>query len=141
MWDAYHSMACQSVPRLHLGSEPANPGPPRSGTCKLNCCATGLAPHCPSSDISIGVSLGCFQPESLWGSSRGQGSVSSFIHRFCKGPNIICSLHPLPSLSVYSWPIPGPFPSLLTAGPSGSMISQEIMIYSSLLSFAFYPES
>ena len=27
MWDAYHSMACQAVPCLHLGSEPTNPGP------------------------------------------------------------------------------------------------------------------
>ena len=29
MWDAYHSMACQAVPCLHLGSEPANPKPPK----------------------------------------------------------------------------------------------------------------
>src|SRR3712207_9557274 len=28
-WDAYHSMACQVVPCPHLGSEPANPGPPK----------------------------------------------------------------------------------------------------------------
>ena len=26
MWDTYHSMACQVVPCLHQGSEPANPG-------------------------------------------------------------------------------------------------------------------
>nr|XP_044613354.1 uncharacterized protein LOC123280402 [Equus asinus]XP_044613356.1 uncharacterized protein LOC123280402 [Equus asinus]XP_044613357.1 uncharacterized protein LOC123280402 [Equus asinus]XP_044613358.1 uncharacterized protein LOC123280402 [Equus asinus] len=30
--DAYHSMACQAVPCPHPGSEPENPGPPRSGT-------------------------------------------------------------------------------------------------------------
>ena len=28
MWDTYHSMACQAVPRPHPGSEPTNPGPP-----------------------------------------------------------------------------------------------------------------
>ena len=44
MWDAYHSMACQVVPCLHLGSEAANPRPPRSGTCELNRCTTGPAP-------------------------------------------------------------------------------------------------
>ena len=44
MWDAYHSMACQAVPCLHPGSEPANPGPPRSGMCVLNRFATWLAP-------------------------------------------------------------------------------------------------
>ena len=43
MWDAYHSMACQVVPCWHPGSEPANPGPLRSWTCKLNHCATGPA--------------------------------------------------------------------------------------------------
>ena len=37
-------MACQAVPCPHLGSEPANPGPPRSGTCRINRCATGPAP-------------------------------------------------------------------------------------------------
>ena len=42
MWDAYHSMACQAVPCLHLGSKPANPGR-RSRTCALNCCATRVA--------------------------------------------------------------------------------------------------
>ena len=41
-------MACQAVPCPHPGSEPANPGPPRSGTCELNHCATKLAPHLPS---------------------------------------------------------------------------------------------
>ena len=45
MRDAYHSMACQAVPCLHPGSEPANPGLPRSGTCELNRYATGPAPH------------------------------------------------------------------------------------------------
>ena len=45
MWDAYHSMACQTVPCLPPGFEPANPGPLRSGTCELNCCATGPAPE------------------------------------------------------------------------------------------------
>ena len=44
MWDAYHCMACQAVSCLHLGSEQANPGPPRSRTCKLNYCATRPAP-------------------------------------------------------------------------------------------------
>ena len=44
-WDAYHSMACQAVPCLHPGSEPVNPGPRRSGMCKLNHCATRLAPE------------------------------------------------------------------------------------------------
>ncbi|XP_070466703.1 GPN-loop GTPase 2 isoform X1 [Equus przewalskii] len=44
MWDAYHSMACQAVPRPHPGSKPANPGPPRSGMCELNHCTTGPAP-------------------------------------------------------------------------------------------------
>uniref|UniRef100_F6X2P5 Signal peptidase complex catalytic subunit SEC11 n=1 Tax=Equus caballus TaxID=9796 RepID=F6X2P5_HORSE len=34
------SMACQVVPCPHPGSELANPGLPRSGTCELNCCAT-----------------------------------------------------------------------------------------------------
>ena len=29
MWDAYHNMACHTVPCLHLGSELANPGPPK----------------------------------------------------------------------------------------------------------------
>ena len=37
-------MACQAVPCLHPGSKPANPGPPRRGTCALNRCATGPAP-------------------------------------------------------------------------------------------------
>uniref|UniRef100_A0A9L0SH60 PRELI domain containing 2 n=1 Tax=Equus caballus TaxID=9796 RepID=A0A9L0SH60_HORSE len=35
---------CQAVPYLHPGSEPANPGLPRSGTCELNRCVTGPAP-------------------------------------------------------------------------------------------------
>uniref|UniRef100_A0A9L0SQ92 Beta-1,4-galactosyltransferase n=1 Tax=Equus caballus TaxID=9796 RepID=A0A9L0SQ92_HORSE len=35
---------CQAVPCPHPGSEPANPGPPRSGTCELNRCATWPAP-------------------------------------------------------------------------------------------------
>ena len=43
-WDAYHSMACHTVPCLRLGSEPVNLRPLRSGTCALNRCATGLAP-------------------------------------------------------------------------------------------------
>ena len=43
MWDAYHSMAGQVVPCPHWGSEPANPGLPRSGMCALNHCATGSA--------------------------------------------------------------------------------------------------
>ena len=30
---------------LHPGSEPVNPGPLRSRTCELNCCATGPAPE------------------------------------------------------------------------------------------------
>ena len=47
MWDAYHSMACQAVPRVHRGSEPANPGPLRSGPCELNRCATRPAPRLP----------------------------------------------------------------------------------------------
>ena len=54
MWDAYHSMACQAVPCLHLGSEQANPGPPRSRTCALNCCATGPAPDSPFSELWAG---------------------------------------------------------------------------------------
>ena len=29
MWDTYHSMACQVVPCLHLGSELVNPGLPK----------------------------------------------------------------------------------------------------------------
>ena len=29
MWDACHSMACQAVPRPHLGSGLASPGPPK----------------------------------------------------------------------------------------------------------------
>ena len=33
-------MACQAVPCPHLGSELVSPGPRRSGTCELNCCAT-----------------------------------------------------------------------------------------------------
>ena len=33
-------MVCQAVPCPHPGSEPANPGPPRSGTCVLNHCTT-----------------------------------------------------------------------------------------------------
>ena len=33
------------VPRPYPRSEPVNPGPPRSGTCELNHCATGLAPN------------------------------------------------------------------------------------------------
>ena len=35
---------CQAVPCPHLGSETANPGPPRSRTCILNRCTTGPAP-------------------------------------------------------------------------------------------------
>ena len=45
MWDAYHTMVCHAVPCPYLGSEPANPGPPRSGTRTLHHCATGLAPN------------------------------------------------------------------------------------------------
>ena len=48
MWDAYHNMAFAK--RYHvltwdpnLGSELVYPGPPRSGMCELNRCATGLA--------------------------------------------------------------------------------------------------
>ena len=37
-------MACQAEPCPHLGSKPVNPRPLRSGTCAVNCCATGLAP-------------------------------------------------------------------------------------------------
>ena len=37
-------MLCQAVPCPHPGSEPANPGTPRSGTWALNHCATGVAP-------------------------------------------------------------------------------------------------
>ena len=44
MWDAYHSMACEAVPCPHWGSAPANPGPQRSEMCKVNLCATWLAP-------------------------------------------------------------------------------------------------
>nr|XP_044618140.1 uncharacterized protein LOC106836618 isoform X4 [Equus asinus] len=36
---------CQAVPCPHPGSEPANPGLPRSGTCELNRCTTGPAPR------------------------------------------------------------------------------------------------
>ena len=43
-WDAYDSMACHVVPCPHLGSQPMSPGPPRSRTCVLNCCATRPAP-------------------------------------------------------------------------------------------------
>ena len=43
-WDTYHSVACQAVPCLHPGSEPVNPGPPRSRTWELNPCATVPAP-------------------------------------------------------------------------------------------------
>ena len=35
----------QAVPCLHLGSEPVNPGLPRSGMCAFNRCATRLAWH------------------------------------------------------------------------------------------------
>ena len=44
MWDAYYSMACQAAPCPHLGFEPANPGPPRSGMCELNRCTGGRPP-------------------------------------------------------------------------------------------------
>ena len=43
MWDAYHSMACQAVPRLHGDANQQTPGR-QSRMCTLNCCATGLAP-------------------------------------------------------------------------------------------------
>ena len=39
--DAYHSMACQAVPRQHAGSKLVNPGH-RSGMCALNCCSQPL---------------------------------------------------------------------------------------------------
>ena len=44
MWDTYHSMACQVVPCMHPGSQLANPGLLRSGTCALNRCSTRPAP-------------------------------------------------------------------------------------------------
>ena len=44
MRDAYQSMACRVVPCPHPGSEPVNLRLPRSGTCELNCCATGPGP-------------------------------------------------------------------------------------------------
>ena len=36
---------CQAVPCPHPESEPLYTGPPRSGTCELNCCATRPTPH------------------------------------------------------------------------------------------------
>ena len=42
MQDAYHSMACQVIPCLHLGSEAANPGS-WNRTCKINRCASRSA--------------------------------------------------------------------------------------------------
>uniref|UniRef100_A0A9L0RQQ1 Syntaxin 4 n=1 Tax=Equus caballus TaxID=9796 RepID=A0A9L0RQQ1_HORSE len=42
---------CQVVPCTHL----ANPGPPRSRMCELNCCATGLAPLCLVSGAGCGT--------------------------------------------------------------------------------------
>ena len=67
MWDAYHRIACQAVPCLHPGSEPANLGLPKR-MWELNCCATGPAPQPShlnrSSDIKIFEKLvggGCLQ--------------------------------------------------------------------------------
>ena len=45
MWDTYHSMVCRVVSCPHPRSEPVNPGPQRSRTCKLNHCATRQAPE------------------------------------------------------------------------------------------------
>ena len=49
---------CQVVPCPHLGSEPAKPGPPRGGTCKLKRCATGPAPVFLSCGVLVPIPLG-----------------------------------------------------------------------------------
>ena len=81
MWDAYHSMACQAVPCPHLRSEPANPGPPRSGTSALNHCATGPGPAVPFCIANSKYMRVPIPPHPLQDNFRSQKGIST--KRWC----------------------------------------------------------
>ena len=84
-------MACQAVPCPHQGSEPANPGLRRSGTCKLNHCTTGPAP--PEFFYAVTQALwrrsrpprGCELHSLLTAALQGAGSTSPCYRRAKQG--------------------------------------------------------
>ena len=80
MWDACHSMACQVVPCLHPGSEPANPGLPKQNVRTQLLCywaspPTTLCPeHFPGTTKERGIS-------SWKNHSAGRGSARTHLLR------------------------------------------------------------